>query len=58
MAEIKTIVKLDKKEIDDALIALAKSNLDKCVGGTVIEYTIANNSVAYAIVSFQGKVKT
>jgi hypothetical protein len=42
VAKIETSVYLDKKEIDDALIGLAKSQLDKCIGGARIEYVYDN----------------
>lgn len=59
-----TLVSLDKKEVDNAVIELAKRHLDKAIGGVSIEYfSVAENGKHFvqftgAVVSFTGKVKT
>jgi len=62
MAEIKTIVELERKEIDDCLIELAKKQLDKCIGGSSIQYAIhtevSGGELVGATITFMGKVRT
>ncbi len=66
MAEIRTVVTLDRREIDDCLIELAKKQLDKCIGGSSIQYDIHTEASAAvqvadllgATITFMGKVRT
>jgi hypothetical protein len=63
MAQIKTVVSLERKEIEDAVIELAKGQLDKCIGGAVLEWQQSDGihgpaGPTGAIVSFTGNVKT
>jgi len=63
MAEIRTIVELSKKEMDDALITLARSQLDKCIGGAEICYDVTVDGATEPVVegvhvTFTGKIKT
>ena len=58
MARIETVVTLDKKEIDDAIIELAKSQLSQCIGGAHLEYEYADKGDLTAVTdTFTGKVK-
>jgi hypothetical protein len=60
MPAIKTSVSLDRKEIEDALVELARKSLDKSVGGVSLEwkFTDDNKSIIGVVVSFTGKIKT
>ena len=57
MAEIKTVVSLNRKEVDDCLIELAKKQLDKCVGSASITYDLGE-TLNGVTVTFTGKVRT
>ena len=59
MAKIETVVSLDKKEIDDVVIAAAKAQIPTCPGGLNLQYHYnEDGDLEGAVVTFTGKIKT
>ena len=58
MATVKTIVCLGKKEIDDAIIEVARKHLGKAIGGAAVEFNSEAGKIESASVTFSGKVQT
>ncbi len=60
MAEVRTIVRLDRTEMIDALVEKARSQLDKCIGGAELVWCfLPDVSEPNGVeVSFCGKVRT
>ena len=57
MAEIRTTVELSKKEVEDAVMAAARSNLKESIGGVQIKFMMEGEEVNGAVVTFGGKVR-